>query len=185
MGSQAEAVKRFAREKRDSHEHPVETVLDWLSTLAAFLDGELAVEDEAAGLVVRCARPEWGVRTVEEGQAYLAFWERVAARHPLPVFRAAYAAALAKHRRYDEALTTFVDAVHDAPTLFIDHADELMTVADHCGEPGRLQFELAKLRFYRHLVSRGEMERAELDEATAEVIARFGRDCVGDALTKR
>jgi hypothetical protein len=89
--SQLEAVKRFARDKRDSHEHPVQAVLDWSAALAAFLDGESAVQPEAAALVVRHAVPEWGVRTTEEGQAYLVFWERVSTRHPIPVFRAAYA----------------------------------------------------------------------------------------------
>jgi hypothetical protein len=81
-------------------------------------------------------------------------------------------------------MTMFVDAVKDQPGLFIAYSAEFVSLGEH-DEHRRFQFEVAKLRFYEHLVNRGDMEGTELQEAIGEAIAQFGRTRVRDELTKR
>lgn len=159
-------------------------VRSWLDRLLALLS--LAAE-LTAGVVadlVNRARPRWGVRTVDDGAAYVDFWSTLTTRFPVPALIAVYADVLylvGPGERAMEALQTFFAAVRREPALFVEYAGDFSDLAETLG--AQRDYDLAKVTSYAHLVDRREMEEPELREALRDLLEAHGANpAVGPAL---
>jgi hypothetical protein len=143
------------------------------------LAGEATLDRETISDLVDRGRPRWGVRTRDDGAAYVELWADLVRRYPDPRLIAGYSDVLyllGGRERACEALTVFFEAVRRDPPVFIEYSADFSEVSAQCGPDAKLEFELATIAFYAYCVDKGEMDVEELQESVHELLARYPDD---------
>jgi hypothetical protein len=152
----------------------------WLARLGAALAEEAALDRETIDDLVSRGRPRWGVRSSDDGAAYIEFWADLVKRYPDPHLIGGYSDVLhllGGDERSCEALGVFFDAVRRDPSVFIEYCGDFSYLPPQCGHAAELEFELATIAFYAYRADQGDMELLEeLQEAVHELLARYPED---------
>jgi hypothetical protein len=93
----------------------------WLARLGVALAGEATLDRETISDLVDRGRPRWGVRTRDDGAAYVELWADLVRRYPDPRLIAGYSDVLyllGGRERACEALTVFFEAVRRDPPVY-------------------------------------------------------------------
>jgi hypothetical protein len=169
MSTQSRRIAAVLASKDDAD------IRGWLARLGVALAGEATLDRETISDLVDRGRPRWGVRTPDDGAAYIELWADLVRRHPDPRLIAGYSDVLyllGGRERACEALAVFFDAVRRDPSVFIEYSADFSDLATQCGPDAELEFELATIAFYAYGVDKGELDVEELQESVHELLAR-------------
>ncbi len=170
MSAQSRRIAAVLASKDDAD------IRGWLAGLGAALAGEATLDRETIDDLVSRGRPRWGVRTPDDGAAYIELWADLVRRYPDPRLIAGYSDVLyllGGRERACEALRVFFDAVRRDPSVFIEYSADFSELAPQCGPGAELELELAKIAFYAYLVDKGEMDVEELQASVHELLAQY------------
>lgn len=161
--------------------HP--TARAWLAAVLDAVGDDPQLEADTLAQIVAQCRADLAHddrHIADDGESVLWFWRSLRARHPgVPRIQAVLAEQLLQHgdeseRR--EGFARYLEATRADPEQFLAAAGEFHDYARDLGGDVWIDYRLARIRFYRAEVERGELEEDTLREDVVELLGEVRAD---------